>query len=100
MFFTIVGAWFLIIGVLRTRELTKIPFNSEVITFFDNNRLIDIYYAAARSNKEALIENRKVSDHKMRLLKRGYSLMICAVVLLMVFLFIFTASRTQKAIIN
>lgn len=60
-----------------------------MIAFFDNSELIDIYYALAKGNKDALNENRKITEIKSRRLIRGYTSIIVTGVLLMSFLTIF-----------
>jgi len=44
-----VRAWFVIFSVFKIHQYAKIPIDIE---FFDNNKLIDIYYAMSKGIKE------------------------------------------------
>lgn len=79
---TVLVSWFTVFSVFRIHEMRKIPLSSEMIDFFDKNKLLDIHYALARGLKEALEENRKTTDSKSRILSRGYNVMRIAIVLL------------------
>jgi hypothetical protein len=72
LFLSLVFSWFKIFSVFRIHQLKVMPLNDETMEFFDNNRLLDIYYALAKGNKAALEENRRTSDAKSKLLSAGY----------------------------
>lgn len=84
-------SWFLIFNTLRLHNLTKPPLNDETIKFFDDNIMIDIYYALTKGNRDALKVNRDTTDGKSRRLYRGYNAMIFSVIFLVVFLTLFVA---------
>jgi hypothetical protein len=89
LFIMLFLSWFLIFNVLRIHALVKMPLDAETIAFFDNNKLIDIYYALAKGNKDALAENRRTTDLKSRRLYHGYVSMIISGITLALFLSIF-----------
>jgi len=89
LFFSIFVSWSLIFSVFRMHQVEKIPLNSEMIEFFDDNRLLDIYYALSRGNKTALENNRKTTDRKSRMLYLGYKAIIVSGFLLLMFLSLF-----------
>jgi hypothetical protein len=72
VFIAVCVSWALIFLALRQRVVIKIPLDDEVLKFFRENRLIDIYYTLAKGNKDALKENREVTDRKARILECGY----------------------------
>jgi len=89
IFSCVIISWFLIFGVLKIQEIKKIPLNSEMINFFDSNNLLDIYYALARGNKDALKTNRDTTDRKSTLLSNGYRMIIVTTSLLVLFTLVF-----------
>jgi len=86
LFISIIVSWFLIFKTLRIAYLSKTPLS---IKFFDNHRLVDIYYATAKTNQKALSQNRKTNNHKSKLLKYGYSSMCVTMFLIIIFFSLF-----------
>lgn len=84
--FSIIVSWFVVFNALRIRKIKTIPLD---IQFFDDNELLNIFYALARGNKEALDENRKTTNRKSRMLDIGYYMMIVAMSFLIVFTSLF-----------
>lgn len=89
LFIMIFVSWVLIFNVLRIHTVTKMPLDDETIDFFDNNELVYIYYALALANKDALAENRRITNLKSKRLYNGYISVIICGVLLAFFLVIF-----------
>ncbi len=86
---TIFVSWFLVFNVLRLHNLTKPPLNDETIKFFDDNKMIDIYYALAKGNRDALKVNRVTTDCKSKSLSQGYKALIVSGFILITFLSLF-----------
>ncbi|HAZ10795.1 MAG TPA: hypothetical protein DCY56_06800 [Candidatus Omnitrophica bacterium] len=84
-FVLIVFAWFSVFYVLQQHSVLKVSFNDNVIKFYDDNNLIDIYYAVAKENKDSIQKNRLVIDRKIRKLDSAYDLIKAA---MMSFLFL------------
>ena len=82
-------SWFFIFNALRLHNLTKPPLNDEVIKFFDDNNMIDIYYALTKGNRDALKVNRDTTDRKSRRLYDGYNAIIVSGFILVAFLSLF-----------
>ena len=82
-------AWFLCFAVFRQHVIVKIPLNEEMIEFFNDNKLLDIYYTLARANKDALKENRKISDNKSSLLAWTYRALSVVFIFMAVMIFLF-----------
>ena len=89
----VVCAWFVIFSVFKIHQYAKIPID---IDFFDNNILIDIYYAMAKGMKENNEKNKEVGDKKSKRLYYGYSLIKFTVILLFVFSMLLTANTWIK----
>jgi hypothetical protein len=87
---SLIAAWFKIFSVFKTHEYSKIPID---ITFFDNNRLVDIYHAMARGIRIELLNNRATTDTKSRKLYHGY-ILLCIVVVCLVALLVLLALQT------
>jgi uncharacterized membrane protein len=86
LFISIIISWFLIFKTLRIAYLSKTPLS---IKFFDDHKLVDIYYATAKTNQKALSQNRKTNNHKSKLLKYGYSSMCVTMILIIIFFSLF-----------
>jgi hypothetical protein len=99
LFLSVFVSWSLIFSVFRMHQVEKIPLNSEMIEFFNNNELLDIYYALTRGNKSALENNRKTTDRKSKILSHGYRAMIISGLLLILFLSLFVIHRWNKPMV-
>lgn len=86
-------SWCMIFNVLKLHDVTKIPLNDETIKFFDDNELVNIYYALAKGNKEALAKNRITTDLKSKQLYMGYNAIIACGLCLVLFLSFFIAYK-------
>jgi len=86
---TIFVSWCLIFNTLRLHNLTKPPLNDETIKFFDENKMIDIYYALAKGNSNAIKANRNTTDRKSKRLYYGYNVIIVSGFILVAFLSLF-----------
>lgn len=82
-------SWFLIFNALRLHNVMKPPLNDETIIFFDDNRMIDIYYALAKGNRDAIKVNRDTIDRKSKRLYNGYNAIIVSGFILVAFLLLF-----------
>ena len=89
LFIAVSTSWVLIFWVLRQRVVIKIPLDDEMLNFFHDNRLVDIYYTLAKGNKDALKENRAVTGRKARILDYGYKAIAVTICLVFVFSFLF-----------
>lgn len=69
-----------VFSCLRNDKFVKPPLDQTTINFYDANELIDIYYAMAKGNMDALAQNKGVGDRKSQALYRGYWAMNVAVV--------------------
>lgn len=75
LFLILIFTWFILLKVLKLRELLILPFDDETIKFFDDNRLIDIYYALSKGVKEAIKKNQIVIKSKSDSLAIAYKLL-------------------------
>jgi hypothetical protein len=78
-------SFFIIFKALRIQRLKVIPLTLEMIKFFQDNKLIDIYFALTKGNEEAYRENLEVTKYKAKMLNIGYILINTTVVLLIIF---------------
>jgi hypothetical protein len=79
LFLAALIAWWLVFSCLRIHVLVKPPMDEATLKFFDDNSLIDIYYALAKGNMAAFKQNKAVGDRKSQALYRGYVAMNIAV---------------------
>lgn len=89
LFIAVSISWALIFWALRQRIVRKIPLDDEVLKFFRDNRLVDIYYTLAKGNKDALKENRDVTGRKAKILDYGYKAIAVTICLILIFSFLF-----------
>lgn len=93
VFLGLAGTWFLIIGVFVVSDLVKIPLSDEVIEFFDENELIDIYYAMANGISRTCEQNRNTNDRKILRLSRAYFSLIVTVTMFIGVVVIFALDK-------
>lgn len=85
----LIVAWFLCFAVFRQHVIVKIPLNDEMIKFFNENELVDVHYTLSKANKDALVENRRITDKKSYLLVWTYKILSWVFVLMVVMMFVF-----------
>lgn len=93
IFITIIIAWYFNFRVLKQHLILKPPLNDEIINFYNENRLIDIYFSMSDRFRESLEYNQKITNEKAKYLSFGYK----SIVMTMSFLFIFTILFTVKS---
>ncbi len=81
----LVISWFLIFSVHKVHNVIKIPLTKEMIHFFRDNRLIDIYYALAKGNQAVYEKNVETTNKKSLRLVWSYRMMITSVIILLAF---------------
>lgn len=85
----LIVVWFLCFAVFRQHVFVKIPLNDEMIKFYKDNELIDIHYTLSKANKEALAENRDITDKKSHLLVWIYKILSWIFVSMIAMMFVF-----------
>jgi len=85
----LVSAWFKIFSVFKTHTYAKVPID---IDFFDNNELINIYYALSKGLKTNNESNREKGNEKSKKLYDGYMLIRIVIVLLLILSILFAAN--------
>ena len=78
--------WFIIFSIVKITSLLKMPID---VKFFDDNKLIDIYHALARGNKEALDSNMIKTNKKAILLNKAHKWMNITVLIIIIFSILF-----------
>lgn len=91
-------SWFLVSRVITSSSYRGRPLNDEVLSFYRNNRLIDIYYAFAKANAKALDENSKKTARKYRTLIVAFRWMYAAAIGLLLLLGLFCWKLWEKSL--
>lgn len=81
--------WFLCFAVFRQHVFVKIPLTDEMIRFYKDNELIDIHYTLSKANKDALVENRNITNKKSLLLVWIYRILSWVFVSMIAMMFVF-----------
>jgi len=79
-------AFYLCFRVLKIHERLVMPMNDEMINFYNDNRLIDIYFALSKKFKKAYQENKMIGDRKGIQLYWGYKFIICSFIIMVLLL--------------
>jgi hypothetical protein len=79
-------SWLASFLILRIETTMEIPID---IKFFDENRILDIYYALARGIEDAFKKNKIVTDKKTRFLRVAHWFILTTGGLLLVFAFLY-----------
>ena len=82
----IIYAFFNLLGTLKVINIYINPSNQEMITFFDHNSYIDVLYALAKNNNEAIAFNSMEYKKKLKKLKCSYWAIYCSMVFMVVFI--------------
>jgi hypothetical protein len=86
---SVFASWIITFSVLKLHKVGKIPLSSEMIDFFDNHSLLNIYYTLSKSNKDVLLMNRKQVNKKSKRLYYAYQTIIASGIFLLI-LFLLT----------
>jgi len=100
LFIAVSISWALVFWALRQRTVVKIPLSDEMLKFFHDNRLVDIYYTLAKRNKEALQENRCVTNRKAKILQYGYIAITITICLIFSLSFLFGFYSWKQSVKN
>jgi len=73
LIFIIYLTWDKILKVLRVENYAAIPLRDDVLDFYYDNKLIDIYYAMSKGLNNAVKINTKVHDTKSEYLSKAYN---------------------------
>lgn len=82
----LVTSWVFVFRVLTVDHRPAIAVTDEVADFYDQNRLVDIYYVMSRRIGDAAAENCDLGQKKARRLTNGYLSLMATGVLLLVLL--------------
>jgi len=93
IFFYLLQSWHYNFSVLKVQDILKLPLDIETINFYNENRLIDIYYAMSKGIEKSLTKNRKVTDKKIAYLSQGYTSITRSAILLVIFTVFFFAKH-------
>ena len=85
----LVTAWVLLFLVMILRPMQAIPMNEEMIAFWKDNDLLNIYNALAKKNGQAVEMNIRITNRKTGLLRAGYYTVAVSLVFLIIFGFLF-----------
>ncbi len=89
LFVSTIASWLLVFRIMKIKPLTKMPLDTDTISFFRQNRLLDIYYALAKGNESALRQNRRITEMKFARLQQAHRVILFTVSLLVVFLLVY-----------
>lgn len=82
-------AWNMMLKILKTRGITKIPMNDEMVDFFEKNKRKDIYKSLAKKNGEVLNKNIEMTEEKADLLDKSHKIIIAMGWFLLFYSFLF-----------
>lgn len=85
MFLLLLLTWLYLLRVLRLEQLYVIPMDDKTISFYDDNKLIDIYFAMSKGIKDAVLVNEKIIETKSSLLGIAYKLVRLYTLLFLIF---------------
>ena len=99
-FVSLFVAWLFCFFAIKQHIVEKMPLNDEMIKFFNENRLIDIYYALTKSNKNALAINRNQTNKKSSFLANAYRCILVAVIGLILIVVFWGSIKWQDSCAN
>ncbi|MFA5112144.1 MAG: hypothetical protein WC443_12100 [Desulfobaccales bacterium] len=72
LFFCLAKSWYHLVSVLCLHTVRRAPLNEDSLNFFNDNRLIDIYFSQAKRFAEFLPENMAKTDLKAAHFGKAY----------------------------
>lgn len=83
---SILASWGFVFRAMYIQRLKKAPLNDELISFYDEDKLIDIYYAMSKQFSISLAENKVINDWKAKNIARSFWCIVGTVVFLTLFI--------------
>ena len=93
-------AWYFNFTVLKTQSVLVVPLNDEILRFYHENELVDIYYAMSKKFKVAYEQNDLVEKAKAKNLKRAYLAIVSFIVSLVLLALLFLANTWEEKAIE
>ena len=88
---SLIICWIVFLTVMITKNLKALPVKKS-IEFYKENKLIDIYNTMSKGIDDAVLENREVTEKKVKKLEYGYKILIIngiLIILLLILSFIY-----------
>lgn len=107
IFILLLFAWWKLFNVIKVRDISVFPINSNVLDFYYKNELVDIHYNFSKKNINELAAKRKQSKEKSDLLNSSFKLIKVVFYLFILLLFLiffhkiaYTSNSSQKPVIT
>lgn len=79
-------SWWYAFYALKLQGINKAPLNDEVLSFFHEQSLVNIYYSMSKRYSQKLEDNIKINDLKASRVEKSFKSIVATVVFLVVFL--------------
>lgn len=82
----LLASWGFAFQAMHIQGLKKAPLNDELLSFYNDNELINIYYSMSKRFSEHLVHNRSLTNLKAKNIKRSFWLIVSTVVFFALFI--------------
>lgn len=89
-------SWFFAFRALQIQGLKKAPLNDKVLSFYNDENLVDIYYAMSKNFSNSLPYNRIITDAKATNIKRSHWCTVATVVFFILFIVSFAINENLQ----
>lgn len=84
----LLASWGFAFRTMYIQGIKKAPLNNQVLSFYDENKLIDIYYGMAKGFSSSLVYNEAINDLKAKNIKRSYWCIVLTVICFTLFVIV------------
>jgi len=89
-------SWIFAFRALQIQGLKKAPLNDKVLSFYNDENLVDIYYAMSKNFSDSLPYNRNITDAKATNIKRSHWCTVATVVFFILFIVFFAINKNMQ----
>lgn len=79
-------SWAYAFRTLHLQGIKKAPLNNQILDFFRENQIVDIYYAMSEQYSKSLEYNQNINDLKASNIKKSFWFIVLTVILFFIFL--------------
>ncbi len=86
VFIGLLASWYFAFQAMHIQGIKKAPLNDEVLSFYNENRLVNIYYAMSKQFSVSLAYNQAINDLKAESIKRSFWCIVGTVIFFALFI--------------
>lgn len=99
LFINVIISWFLLYSVISLRDRRIIPFNEEMIDYWEKkDKIEDIFLELSKKIETGIRENIKITNTKADRLRYSYTSINCTMIIFIIYIIIIASNEIYKKI--